>query len=225
MSKKQSFNHNNSIPFPDEILHLEEINHKLDDALKKTQDNVMKLDGEYRDFKRYMVKNRGEIDPHEMFQNELELKRIDKYGVFALDLRDKFTKLKESPYFSRIDFQENDSKESIKYYIGRSAFSYENELLIVDWRAPIASMFYDYEIGSAGFEAPQGRVDGKLTRKRQFKIKDGKLEYAFESAINIQDNILQRELSHTSDQKMKSIIATIQKSRIKSLGMKNQTPL
>ena len=58
-----------------------------------------------------------------------------------------------------------------------------------------------------------GRIEGKLTRKRQFKIKDGKLEYALESSVNIQDDILQRELSHTSDEKMKSIIATIQKEQ------------
>ncbi len=208
-----ALNMDNSIPFPDEILHLEEINHKLDDALEKADADVDRLDKEYMDFKRYMVQNRGEIDPHEMFQNELALNRIDNTGAFAVGIRDKIAKLKESPYFSRIDFQENESRELIKYYIGSFSFSYENELLIFDWRAPIASMFYDYEIGPAGFDAPQGRIEGKLTRKRQFKIKDGKLEYALESSINIQDDILQQELSHTSDEKMKSIIATIQKEQ------------
>lgn len=201
------------IPFPDEILHLEEINQKLEDALKESNTDVERIDGEYMDLKRYMVENRGDIDPHEMFQNELALNRIDNTGVFTLGIRDRISKLKESPYFSRIDFQENDSPQSVEYYIGRFSFRYGNELLIFDWRAPIASMFYDYEIGPAGFEAPQGRIEGKLTRKRQFKIKDGKLEYAFESSVNIQDDILQKELSHTSDEKMKSIISTIQKEQ------------
>lgn len=100
-----------------------------------------------------------------------------------------------------------------KYYIGRFAFDYEDELIILDWRSPIASMFYDYEIGKAGYDAPIGWVDGEITRKRQFKIKNGKLEYALESSINIQDDILQKELSHTSDEKMKSIISTIQKEQ------------
>ena len=206
-------NKNNSIPFPDEILHLEEINEKLDDSLKEANANVERINGEYIDFKRYMVENRGEIDPHEMFQNELALNRIDNSGAFLVGIRDKITKLKESPYFSRIDFREDNSEESIAYYIGRFSFNYGDELLIFDWRAPIASMFYDYEIGSAGFDAPQGRIEGKLTRKRQFKIKNGKLEYALESSVNIQDNILQQELSHTSDEKMKSIISTIQKEQ------------
>lgn len=206
-------NLDNSIPFPDEILHLEEINQKLDDSFEKANADVERIDGEYKDLKRYMVENRGEIDPHEIFQNELALNRIDSSGAFSAGIRDKLAKLKESPYFSRIDFQENNNVESIKYYIGRFSFSYENELLIFDWRAPIASMFYDHEIGPAGFDAPQGRIEGKLTRKRQFRIKDGKLEYALESSVNIQDDILQQELSHTSDEKMKSIIATIQKEQ------------
>lgn len=208
-----ALNTNNNIPFPDEIQQLEVINQKLDNALEKANTDVSRLDGEYKELKRYMVTSRGEIDPHEMFQNELSLNRIDNVGAFAVRMRDKIVKLKESPYFSRIDFKENDCMESTKYYIGPFSFSYENELLIFDWRAPIASMFYDYEIGPAGFEAPQGRIEGKLTRKRQFKIKHGKLEYALESSVNIQDNILQQELSHTSDEKMKSIITTIQKEQ------------
>lgn len=165
------------------------------------------------DAKMYMVKNRGEIDPHEMFQNEQGLKQIDNYGAFMVKVRGKINKIKDSPYFARIDFRLKDMDDESKYYIGRFAFDYEDELIILDWRSPIASMFYDYEIGKAGYDAPIGWVDGEITRKRQFKIKNGKLEYALESSINIQDDILQKELSHTSDEKMKSIISTIQKEQ------------
>ena len=85
--------------------------------------------------------------------------------------------------------------------------------MIFDWRAPVAGMFYDCEVGPAGYEAPSGWIEGELTRKRQFKIKNGVLEYALESSVHIGDDILQRELSHTSDEKMKSIISTIQKEQ------------
>lgn len=202
-----------SIPFPDEVAHLAIINEKLDAAVQAANDNVRKIDKEYADAKRYMADYRGEIDPHEMFQNELALKQIDRTGAFAVGIWERLAKLKESPYFARIDFQTNGDAEVIKHYIGRFAFTHENELLILDWRSPIASMFYDYEIGPAGYEAPVGRIEGKLTRKRQFKIKNGMLEYALESSINIQDDVLQRELSHASDEKMKSIISTIQKEQ------------
>lgn len=203
----------NEIPFPDEVTHLSEINRKLDAALQEADLKVNMLDKDYMDAKRYMAENRGEIDPHEMFQNELALKQIDHIGAFAVGIRDKIVKLKESPYFARIDFcPEGDSKAD-KYYIGRFTFSHVNKLLVFDWRAPIASMFYDYEVGPAGFDAPSGRIQGYLSRKRQFKIKNGLMEYALETSVNIQDDVLQRELSHTSDEKMKSIISTIQKEQ------------
>lgn len=201
------------IPFPDEIAHLIDINSKLNEALKNAENFVGKLDKEYMDAKWYMAKNRGEIDPHEMFQNEQALKQIDSYGAFIVKIRDKITKMTDSPYFARIDFQTKDTNDASKYYIGRFAFDYENELLIFDWRSPIASMFYDCEIGQAGYDAPVGWIDGEVTLKRQFKIKNGILEYVLESSMNIQDDILQQELSHTSDEKMKSIISTIQKEQ------------
>ena len=70
-------------PFPDEAAHLIQMNEKLEEALKKAEENVRKLDQEYRDAKKYMVDYRGEIDPHEMFQNELALKQIDHTGAFC----------------------------------------------------------------------------------------------------------------------------------------------
>ncbi|MCC0669708.1 AAA family ATPase [Clostridioides sp. ZZV14-6009] len=199
--------------FPDEISYLIDINNKLDNALEKAENSVDKLDRDYMDAKLYMVKNRGEIDPHEMFQNELALKQIDSYGAFMVKVRDKIAKMKDSPYFARIDFKLKDEDDDSKYYIGRFAFDYENELLILDWRSPMASMFYDCKIGPAGYNAPLGWIDGEITRKRQFKIKNGTLEYVLESSMNIQDDILQQELSNTSDEKMKSIISTIQKEQ------------
>ena len=199
--------------FPDEIAHLDDIMDKLGDAIQQANDSVQRTDKEYMTVKRYMVQNRGEIAPDEMFQNELALKQIDSRGAFAVGIRDKLTKLLDSPYFARIDFREASQDSPAAFYIGRFAFRYANELLISDWRSPVASMFYDCEVGSAGYNSPAGRIDGELMRKRQFQIRNGEMEYALESSANIQDDILQRELSHTSDEKMKSIIATIQKEQ------------
>ncbi len=202
-----------SIPFPDEIAHLAIINETLDAALQAANDDVNKIDKDYMAAKRYMADYRGEIDPHEMFQNELALKQIDQTGAFAVGICHKLSKLKESPYFARIDFKGETEQMANSYYIGRFTFTHENEILIFDWRAPIASMFYDYEIGPAGYHAPMGRIEGELTRKRQFKVNHGIMEYVLESSVNIYDDVLQRELSHTSNEKMKSIISTIQKEQ------------
>ncbi|MCH1982432.1 ATP-binding domain-containing protein [Ruminococcus sp. OA3] len=199
--------------FPDEITHLASISCRLDEALLNAGADVRKIDREYMDTKRYMVENRGEIDPNEMFQNELLLRQTDHTGSLAVRTRDTLARMKESPYFARIDFFESKSPSPVPCYIGRFTFSHKNELLIFDWRAPVSSMFYDYETGPAGYDSPAGRVQGTLTRKRQFKITDGVMEYVIESSANIQDDVLQRELAHTSDEKMKSIIATIQREQ------------
>lgn len=202
-----------TMQFPDELSHLEKINCILDNALADAAANVEKMDKDYMDMKRYMVEYRGEIDPHEMFQNELGLKQIDRIGAFAVGVRDKIAKLKDSPYFARIDFCRDTENVANVFYIGRFSFNHDNKLLISDWRSPVASMFYDHEVGPAHYTAPIGKITGELTRKRQFKIKNGVMEYVLESSVNIHDNILQQELSHTSDEKMKSIIATIQKEQ------------
>lgn len=201
------------IPFPDETLHLSHVIQKLDAALADAEENVLRLDREYREAKQYMVDYRNEMDGHEKLQNERLLEQTDRTGVFAVEMREKVAKLKDSPYFARIDFAPDDSKTASPYYIGRFGFTHANENLIFDWRAPISGIFYDYDVGRAGFDAPIGRIDGELTRKRQFKIKNGILEYAIESGQAVQDDVLQKELAHTSDEKMKSIISTIQREQ------------
>jgi len=201
--------------YPEEIAHLEEIKGKLNDALYNYGETVERYDREYMDSKRYLAEYRHEIDSKEIFQNEMAMNQIERAGVLSVQMRDRIAKLADSPYFARIDFHEEGEESAAAFYIGRFSFSDKEqaEILIYDWRTPISSMFYDCEPGLAGYDAPIGRVNGELIRKRQLKITQGQMEYVLESAINIQDDVLQRELSHTSDEKMKTIIATIQKEQ------------
>lgn len=211
----RSLKHENDVlsKFPEEIKNLENIKIKLNDALMQAEETVSRYDRDYMDSKRYLSQYRHEIDPKEIFQNELAMKQIESAGVLAVQMREKLVKLMDSPYFARFDFRCRDEENSAAFYIGRFSFSDESGILIYDWRAPVSSMFYNDELGRTGYEAPIGRIEGELTRKRQFKISHGLMEYALESAVNIQDDVLQRELSHISDEKMKTIIATIQKEQ------------
>ncbi len=201
--------------FPEETAHLGEIRVKLNKALKRYDETVRRYDQEYMDSKRYLANYRHEIDPKEIFQNELAMKQIESVGIHAVQMRDRIAKLIDSPYFARIDFRKEGDPEPSIFYIGRFSFSDTegSTILIFDWRTPISSMFYDCQLGLAGYDSPLGEIKGELTRKRQFKISQGQMEYVLESAINIQDDVLQRELAHTSDEKMKTIIATIQKEQ------------
>lgn len=199
--------------FPEEVQHLQQLLQKLRCAFQQSQDSVVRYDEEYRESKQYLADYRSEIDSREIFQSTLLMNQIEQSGLSALQLRDRLYKLVDSPYFARIDFHTPEEEAPVPYYIGRFSFAGEEDILIYDWRAPVSSMFYDFELGTASYQAPIGKIEGTISRKRQFKIKNSQMEYVLESAVNIQDEVLQRELSHTSDEKMKTIIATLQKEQ------------
>src|SRR5690606_36412910 len=85
-----------------------------------------------------------------------------------------------------------------------------NEILVYDWRAPVAELFYDYKLGAAQYQCPIGEIIGEITLKRQYKIEEGKITYWFNSELTIEDDILHEMLGHSVDGKMRTIINSIQ---------------
>ncbi|GAA0725327.1 RNA polymerase recycling motor HelD [Clostridium malenominatum] len=151
------------------------------------------------------------------FMGFINTMKIQKRSYeFTKKLEEKYERMLQSPYFGRIDFIENGEERAEKYYIGISNLINDDyDFLVYDWRAPISGMFYDYEIGEANYKCPEGRVDGKLTLKRQYKIKNGEIEYMFDSNLKIDDEILQNILSKSTDNKMNAIVTTIQREQNK----------
>ncbi|OMD46869.1 helicase [Paenibacillus borealis] len=126
----------------------------------------------------------------------------------------KYKKLVVSPYFGRIDFSETPDGEVEKIYLGIGSLMEDNgSFLIYDWRAPISSLYYDGAPGPAAYDTPGGLVSGKMELKRQFVIDDGVIEVMFDTGVTIGDELLQQVLSHSADDRMKSIVATIQKEQ------------
>lgn len=121
----------------------------------------------------------------------------------------------ESPYFARIDFQFEDEETTEEIYIGRSSLSKKKsrKILIYDWRSPIASVFYRFMPGPACYDAAGGRIDGNVTLKRQYEIKNQKLQYYFDTDRNISDEFLRQLLSKNTSPKMKAVVETIQKEQ------------
>ncbi|ROR27283.1 DNA helicase-2/ATP-dependent DNA helicase PcrA [Mobilisporobacter senegalensis] len=201
-----------------EKIYLKEVRKKLECAYKKVHMQIINTASDVSNVKKYIWENIAELDFAEKAANRIAVTEAIEFGEKAKKERERLLKSKKSPYFGRIDFkcrQEEDNKDGTKYYIGIHSFS-ENqyaEPLIYDWRAPVSSMFYDFELGQAFYEAPIGRIDGEIIRKRQYRIKDGKLEYMLESSLNIGDEVLQKELSQSTDEKMKNIVATIQREQ------------
>jgi DNA helicase-2/ATP-dependent DNA helicase PcrA len=121
----------------------------------------------------------------------------------------------DSPYFGRIDFREegDGSGPAERIYIGLASFvdPETDEILVYDWRAPISGMFYDYPPGPAQYNVPDGEtIRGEITLKRQYIIRGGRLIDLFDTGLHIGDEMLQRMLGRSADDKMKSIVTTIQ---------------
>ena len=131
-----------------------------------------------------------------------------------LETLKKYEKMIDKPYFGRFDFaEEGEEKESI--YVGYHNIMNDDtyEVLAYDWRAPIASVFYRSELGSAKYIAPYGEIEGEVSLKRQYEIKKGELEYFFDCSLTITDELLQQALGKNTSSKMKNIVETIQKEQ------------
>ncbi|WP_339256118.1 RNA polymerase recycling motor HelD [Paenibacillus sp. FSL P2-0136] len=126
----------------------------------------------------------------------------------------KYKKLVVSPYFGRIDFSEAGDAAADTIYLGIGSLMEDNgTFLIYDWRAPISSLYYDGAPGPASYETPGGQITGTMELKRQFVIDNGEIEVMFDTGVTIGDELLQQVLSHSADDRMKSIVATIQKEQ------------
>ncbi|GIM28788.1 DNA helicase [Clostridium polyendosporum] len=155
---------------------------------------------DYRDDEDKLV----EYFDHERYVKEEAFKTIDKRLK-------ELTILKESPYFGKITFKEK-GELAENLYIGRFGLTPEEsfEPVVVDWRAPVASLFYHGGLGDATYESPRGPIDTEILSRRQLIVKKGSLQGMFDSAIDVKDEILQMVLSSNSGEKLKDVIMTIQ---------------
>ncbi|HYF84613.1 MAG TPA: UvrD-helicase domain-containing protein [Clostridia bacterium] len=192
---------------------------------------IDKKDNEVNSYKSEIIsirKNMWENARHGFGSNETEamieatqyiasIKNEENSYRFTKVLLDKYRRLLCTPYFARIDFMEDGNKSIDSIYIGLYSFINTDtmEVVIHDWRAPISSVFYEYENGKAEYKTHEGSVHGDVSLNRQFKIKNSKLLSMFDSSVKIDDEILQEILSGNASEKMKSIVTTIQKEQNK----------
>ncbi|MGI6664497.1 MAG: HelD family protein [Christensenellaceae bacterium] len=125
----------------------------------------------------------------------------------------RLEKLLTAPYFARIDFTFAGEDAPTQIYIGRSSLLQQYEILIYDWRSPVASMFYRHTLGKASYIAPAGEIQGEISLKRQYEIKKGMLEYFFDADVEILDDYLRSMLGKNASPQMKSIVETIQREQ------------
>jgi len=167
-----------------------------------------------------------------------ELETTQKlYNITHKNL-EKYTEAKDQPYFARIDFREK-YRDNESYYIGKFGLgdSKTGDEIVIDWRSPIADLYYSGTQGETSYEIPDGFVDGTLNLKRKFLIRDSKLKDAFDEGINEiilkskgEDNVLVDEflkinLEESVSSKLKDVVATIQKEQNDIIRASKNSPL
>ena len=187
-------------------LRLEEIKQSLDEGQK-----------EIESMHEYYWENYTEMDQYgyEDYDNQQALLSQVNANQDKLVLKHRFERMADAPFFGRVDFIFDGEDEAEPFYIGIGNFAEKAGMtpLIYDWRAPVSGLFYDYDKGPASYEAPAGTIRGEISSKWQYKIRGGKMIYAFESDTKIDDEILKQELGNNGDVKLKNIVRTIQKEQ------------
>ena len=197
--------------------YLEFVLEKLQDRIRRIDSSILEGEKEIEGMHEYYWENYTEMDQYgyENFDNQQALLTRINTNQAQMKMRRRLLKMLDSPYFARVDFCYEDEEEAEIFYIGIGNFA-ENAggvPLVYDWRAPVSGLFYDFDKGDAFYEAPGGRMEGEITAKWQYKIRQGKMIYAFESDIKIDDEILKAELGGNGDVQLKNIIRTIQKEQ------------
>ena len=198
-------------------LFLHDVTEKLETRLNEIKNDLVEGQKEIESMHEYYWENYAEMDQYgyEDYDNQQALLHQVNANDEKLKLKHRFERMLESPFFGRVDFAFDGEDEAEPFYIGIGNFAERAGMtpLIYDWRAPVSGLFYDFDKGPASYEAPAGRIEGDICAKWQYKIRNGKMVYAFESDTKIDDEILKQELGNNGDVKLKNIVRTIQKEQ------------
>ena len=190
--------------FKEESEKLKEILEKIDEEQESLNNNLVNSSNLYSkdDYIRALLIHMG----------EKRLREIEK--------------IKNKPYFARLDFKENNAKEE-KLYIGKLSVIDEktHKPIVIDWRTPIANLYYDGSLGKAEYKCLDGTIKGDILLKRQFIIEDGKLEKYSDIDLTTNDELLQQALGQNADSRLKNIVSTIQEEQNKIIRADMFKPL
>lgn len=205
--------------FMDEQLYLETVEQYIDKRIAFLEERKEEQRKEIRNERKDMWENdsHGVNDFDDVWNLYLHSKVIDegeKQYMETLKELQRLETMKNSPYFARIDVQEEFyTQEAV--YIGALGLKDDKtyNMYVCDWRAPISSLFYGFDVGEAWYEVDGRRIDVKLNRKRQIQIEKGMLQNIYDTDSAMHDAILGSILSKNTGNKLKVIVSSIQKEQ------------
>lgn len=182
---------------------------------KEIQKANTKIDDYSKDIKRDLKYTWDPDNQADIEYWAMNMMNVEVQSIVAINSTSKvrsYLRMIKSAYFARIDFESDG--ETLPIYIGIATLDDGTDFYVYDWRSPIASMFYDYEMGEASYTTPDGNViKGKITLKRQYKIEGENIVQIFDTDMQVIDDVLKQMLSSKASDKMKNIVNTIQKEQ------------
>lgn len=197
------------------------------DFTKRYIDVVIKTSETSKDqFQRNMQEAFGDADWSESALYSQLLTTANFFEMSKTEL-ESLRKASKKPYFARVDFERNDGDRGEVLYFGKtSLYQRESqEQIIVDWRSPIANLYYEGRIGEIEYEAEGETFSGNITLKRQLMIEEGVLEEIRDIDLTTTDELLQESLSKSSSNRLTDIITTIQEEQNKIIRADLNKPI
>ena len=187
--------------------HLKLVSEKLNRKIHEMSATILEVQKDIESMNDYYWENYTEMDQYgyEDFDNQRALLNQVNANTENRNMLERLKKMAGSPFFGSVEFQYEGEDTAEDFYIGIGNFAERTGglPLIYDWRAPVSGLFYDYDKGEASYEAPGGMMEGEILSKWQYKIRNNKMIYEFESDVKIDDDILKQELGNNGDVQLK----------------------
>lgn len=198
------------------------MNNIFDEELQKMKDTLSTMDDQLEQLEKIPVYY-GEDFKEQILESMRESNRQSlRIGV-------------HEPYFGRLDFQEDGKEDVMPIYIGKVGVSDKDTMkpIVIDWRAPVASMFYSFTGGEelAFYHSPDGLVEGDVYLKRNISIRKRELERVVDTYVkgnedvSHADDFLLYRLGENKDNKLKDIVSTIQSEQNDIIRAERNLPL
>lgn len=187
-----------------EELQLEKIIELAQENLEKAEAYGLRLSDELHNLmETYGTKDKEALS---LFHNAQARLRENRYDLL------RCRKARKKPYFGRIDFRDPHIPFDESYYVGRTGISENgNDPIVIDWRAPVASVYYENTAGKCSYTVKnEGTCEIDLKRKRTYEIENDRLKDFYDSDIVANDELLTRYLARNKNAVLGEIIATIQ---------------
>lgn len=185
---------------------------------KKLKQVIQKIEQEEKELEERMSEESGMYDMENLAKGNSMLMNIQRLN--------NIKKIKDVPYFARMDFQEKNGNEEI-FYIGKLSVldNKTYQPLVIDWRTPMANLYYSGRLGHTSYKCLGEFFEGEVLLKRQYFIEKQILKKYMDIDVTGKDNMLQEALEEKADDRLKNIVATIQEEQNEIIRTPMDKPL